>query len=44
MEPKATEKLVKSVAEGNSEYEKTLFIKDAVLFGILNGTVERSSI
>lgn len=41
---KAAEKFVKSVAEGNSEYAKTLFTEDAVLFGILNGTVERGSI
>ena len=41
---KAAEKFVKSVAEGNSEYAKTLFTDDAVLFGILNGTVERGSI
>ena len=40
----AAEKFVKSVAEGNSEYAKTLFTDDAVLFGILNGTVERGSI
>ena len=38
---KAAEKFVRSVAEGNSEYAKTLFTDDAVLFGILNGTVER---
>ena len=46
---KAAEKFVKSVAEGNtgpanSEYAKTLFTDDAVLFGILNGNVERGSI
>ena len=41
---KAAEKFVKSVAEGNSEYAKTLFTGDAVLFGILNGAVERGSI
>ena len=41
---RAAEKFVKSVAEGNSEYAKTLFTDDAVLFGILNGTVERGSI
>ena len=41
---KAAEKFVKSVADGNSEYAKTLFTDDAVLFGILNGTVERGSI
>ena len=41
---KAAEKFVKSVAEGNSEYAKTLFTDDAVLFGILDGAVERGSI
>lgn len=35
---------VKSVAEGDSRYAKELFTDDAVLFGILNGTVERGSI
>lgn len=41
---KAAEKFVKSVAEGNSAYAKTLFTDDAVLFGILDGTLERGSI
>lgn len=41
---KAAEKFVKSVAEGNSEYAKTLFTDDAVLFGILDGTLEHGSI
>ncbi len=41
---KAAEKFVRSVAEGNSEYAKTLFTDDAVLFGILDGVVERGSI
>ncbi len=41
---KAVEKFVRSVAEGNSEYAKTLFTEDAVLFGILNGVQERGSI
>ncbi len=41
---KAAEKFVRSVAEGNSEYAKTLFTEDAVLFGILNGVQERGSI
>ena len=41
---KAAEKFVKSVAEGNSEHAKTLFTDDAVLFGILDGAVERGSI
>lgn len=40
----AAEKFVKSVAEGNSEYARTLFTDDAVLFGILNGKEERGSI
>ncbi len=40
----AAEKFVKSVAEGNSEYARTLFTDDAVLFGILDGEVERGSI
>ena len=40
----AAEKFVRSVAEGNSEYAKTLFTDDAVLFGILDGAVERGSI
>lgn len=41
---KAAELFVKSVAEGNSEYAKKLFTDDAVLFGILNGTMEHGSI
>lgn len=41
---KAAEKFVRSVAEGKSEYAKALFTDDAVLFGILNGVVERGSI
>ncbi len=40
----AAEKFVKSVAEGNSEYAKTLFTDDAVLFGILDGTLEHGPI
>lgn len=40
----AAEKFVKSVAEGNSEYAKTLFTEDAVLFGMLDGTLEHGSI
>ena len=40
----AAEKFVKSVAEGDSKYAKTLFTNDAVLFGILDGVVERGSI
>ncbi len=41
---KAAEKFVKSVAEGNSEYAKSLFTNDAVLFGILDGNLEHGSI
>jgi len=41
---KAAEKFVKSVAEGNSEYAKTLFTDDAVLFGMLDGVLEHGSI
>lgn len=41
---KASEKFVRSVAEGNSQYAKTLFTDDAVLFGILDGVLERGSI
>lgn len=40
----AAGKLVKSVAEGNSKYAKTLFTDDAVLFGILDGKLEHGSI
>ena len=40
----AAEKFVKSVAEGNSRYAKELFTDDAVLFGLLDGTLERGSI
>lgn len=40
----AAEKFVKSVAEGNSAYARTLFTDDAVLFGILDGTLEHGSI
>lgn len=40
----AAEKFVRSVAEGNSEYARALFTDDAVLFGILDGKVERGSI
>ena len=40
----AAGKFVKSVAEGNSEYAKTLFTEDAVLFGMLNGVLEHGSI
>ncbi len=41
---KAAEKFVRSVAEWNSEYAKTLFTEDAVLFGLLDGTLEHGSI
>ena len=40
----AAMKFVKSVAEGDSTYAKTLFTEDAVLFGILDGVLERGSI
>lgn len=41
---KAAEHFVRSVAEGDSKYARTLFTEDAVLFGILNGVLERGSI
>lgn len=41
---KAAEKFVRSVAEGNSEYARTLFTEDAVLFGMLDGVLEHGSI
>ena len=41
---KAAELFVKSVPEGNSDHAKKLFTDDAVLFGILNGEIERGSI
>ena len=37
-------KFVKSVAEGNSSHARKLFTDDAVLFGILDGKMERGSI
>ncbi len=40
----AAEKFVRSVAEGNSAYAKTLFTDDAVLFGLLDGVLEHGSI
>lgn len=43
-EYEAAAKFVKSVAEGNSEYAKSLFTNDAVLFGFLDGKLERGSI
>ncbi|MDE5906321.1 MAG: nuclear transport factor 2 family protein, partial [Alistipes sp.] len=40
----AARKFVKSVAEGNSSHARELFTEDAVLFGILDGKMERGSI
>ena len=40
----AAMKFVKSVAEGNSSHARELFTDDAVLFGILDGEMERGSI
>ncbi len=40
----AAMKFVKSVAEGNSQYAKELFIDEAVLFGYLDGQLEHGSI
>ena len=40
----AAMKFIKSVADGNSEYARTLFTEDAVLFGILDGILEHGSI
>ncbi len=40
----AAGKFVKSVSEGNSSYAKELFTNDAVLFGMLDGTLEHGSI
>lgn len=40
----AAENFVRSVAEGDSKYAKSLFTEDAVLFGILDGVIERGSI
>ncbi|MCD8237034.1 MAG: nuclear transport factor 2 family protein [Prevotellaceae bacterium] len=40
----AAMKFVKSVAEGDSKYARTLFTDDAVLFGILDGALEHGSI
>lgn len=40
----AAGKFVRSVAEGNSSHAKALFTEDAVLFGILDGVMERGSI
>lgn len=41
---KAAEKFVKSVADGNSQYAKELFVDEAVLFGYLDGDLEHGSI
>ncbi len=40
----AASNFVRSVAEGDSRYAKTLFTDDAVLFGILDGSLEHGSI
>ena len=40
----AAQKFLKSVAEGNSQYAKTLFTDEAVLFGFLDGKLEHGSI
>lgn len=40
----AAMKFVKSVAEGNSAHAKTLFHEDAVLFGYLDGKLEKGAI
>ena len=41
---RAAENFVRTVAEGDSKYAKTLFTDDAVLFGILDGELEHGSI
>lgn len=41
---KAAENFVRSVAESDSRYAKTLFTRDAVLFGVLDGVLEHGSI
>lgn len=41
---KAAMKFVESVAKGDSRYARELFIEDAVLFGFLDGELERGSI
>lgn len=41
---KAAMKFVESVAKGNSQYARELFTEDAVLFGFLDGELERGSI
>lgn len=40
----AVRQFVRSVAEGNSCYARTLFTEDAALFGFLDGKLERGSI
>lgn len=39
---KAAEKLVRSVAEGDSKYARELFFDEAALFGCLDGESEAS--
>ena len=41
---KAAMKFVESVAKGDSRYARELFTEDAVLFGFLDGELERGSI
>ena len=41
---KAAQKFVQSVAEGNSQPARELFIDEAVLFGFLDGQLEHGSI
>ncbi|WP_195437770.1 MULTISPECIES: nuclear transport factor 2 family protein [Bacteroidales] len=41
---KAAMKFVESVAKGDSQYARELFTEDAVLFGFLDGELERGSI
>ena len=41
---KAAMKFVRSVAEGNSNYAKELFVDGAVLYGYLDGKLEHGSI
>lgn len=40
----AARKFVRSVAEGDGRYARELFVDDAVLFGYLDGKLERGSI
>lgn len=41
---RAAMNFVKSVAEGNSEHARKLFVDEAVLFGFLDGELEHGSI